>query len=738
MEVKRAFRCYRGPDDPGPFSDIINSMSFGCRHMKEFNKGGVFCLTANTPEGYVKVLRVGDVDYIWTEGGASISIAIILIPDLIGGWKIPVTCKKNDYSFLSMVTLDGTENILRAEFSQDLAGVMGTVPRFEYMPYISKPYDRSIASVGDAGTLYMLDPLNDWHFKYYILDCTGDASDDPIWRPPYQGTWYAMGVDLVPPWYSLSQWTCHNYHWCFEAAIDQMKRIYQPATIEVVLDSEEIAPPYLTMSNRNGTTYVFIPPMQTNRFYGKNSGYVKNSEGIYELVSFGESIYVNGVGTLTVPDAIDPIYFFWPWIPYLDEIRGFNILSYGPKDTSLTDTKWYMIPELDVMRSWGIGYYNKLGQYLTEQLFKDMATFSNVVYSSTPQGITNETACACGDCGTGTWAVNEEADVSPYTSSGTRYIPIGLIGGKIPISMRTTWSQNGSGPAKSTSHQHTISGNYPYISLLESGGGANLAEMYESCCISDFANASNRVKSYNESASNDLSISQELKVGEDVIFSGESSLSYAMTYSAGETYDGTIEATVVPPDTSPLDCSGYITYTTQQMPVSGTQALRWVDTINYKPCQEGSFIFSWALSGGGSLSSYTEQTTIYTAPEENPDCGYNATISLLCNGVVIDTLEIAVNQYTSYFYTAYNVKGDCRVYENPSFSHYCKPPWYPEPQHPPWLRPVKYFYCDGVLKYEGGSYNCHADYCDDWAAGEIIDTRTPSMIAAGCCPAPLL
>lgn len=68
MEVKRAFRCYRGPDDPGPFSDIINSMSFGCRHMKEFNRNGVFCLTAKVPEGYVKVLRVGDVDYIWTEG----------------------------------------------------------------------------------------------------------------------------------------------------------------------------------------------------------------------------------------------------------------------------------------------------------------------------------------------------------------------------------------------------------------------------------------------------------------------------------------------------------------------------------------------------------------------------------------------------------------------------------------------------------------------------------------------
>lgn len=67
MEVKRAFRKYLGPDDPGPFSDMINSMSFGCRHMKEYNRNGVFCLTANVGEGRVKVLRAGDVDYIWTE-----------------------------------------------------------------------------------------------------------------------------------------------------------------------------------------------------------------------------------------------------------------------------------------------------------------------------------------------------------------------------------------------------------------------------------------------------------------------------------------------------------------------------------------------------------------------------------------------------------------------------------------------------------------------------------------------
>jgi hypothetical protein len=775
MDVKRAFRCYKGPDKPDQFMDLINSMSFGCRHMKEYNKNGVFCLTRKTENGTVKLLRVGDVDYIWTQGGLTSLIYIILVPDLIGGWKIPVTLKEGDYTFGEMSGLEDI-TLLRASFDRDLAGIMGTLPRFEYMPYISKPYNRSIASVGYVGDLYNLDPLYDWHFKYYILDCTGDASDDPIWRPPYQGTWYAMGVDLVPPWYSLSQWTDHNYHWCFEAAIDQMKRIYQPATIEVVLDSEEIVPAGLTLSNRNKLTYVFIPPMQTNRFYGKNSGYVKNSDGIYELVSFAESIYVNGVGDLTVPDAITPIYFFWPWIPYLDEIRGFNILSYGPNDESLTDTKWYMTPELDTMRSWGIGYYNKIGQYLTEQLYKDVASFSNVTYPHTPESIADETSCECGDCGTGTWAENETKDVPPYTSSGTRYIPIGLIGGKIPISMKTTWSQNGSGPTESLSHQHTIEGNYPYNSLLESGGGANLAEMYESCCIANFENASNRVKTYSESANNNLSISQELKVGEDVIFSGESTLSYTMTHSTAETYEGTIEATIVPPDAS--NCAGSINYTTQQMSVNQTQNISWTDSTVYKPCQENSLTFTWSLSGGGSLSSLTEKNTVYTAPSQNPDCRDNATISLLCNGVVIDTLEIAIlaasfdMNLAAYYVAVVGFTSPC-LYDaimkpvrcdgsTPSgwTTHTCGSDNAPLSQGtcPPCsiLQRDKTPFCLGLygfLRYTALSYavdecNAHGSWNSSVPSysglpclctnGATYDVRTAAQKAAGCCPAGLL
>ena len=154
-------------------------------------------------------------------------------------------------------------------------------------------------------------------------------------------------------------------------------------------------------------------------------------------------------------------------------------------------------------------------------------------------------------------------------------------------------------------------------------------------------------------------------------------------------------------DTLTISFAGKITYTTPQQP-PGTDQTITVDNPN--PACE----YTWELDGGGSLSSYTGLTTTYTAAETNAYCENNGVISLFCNGVLIDTINIAVNIYGTRVYAAYTVNQACRVYENPAFSNYCKPPWYPDPQHPPWFRPVKYFYCDGVLKYEGGSYSCRA------------------------------
>jgi hypothetical protein len=651
VEVKRAFRKYLGPDDPGPFMDMINSMSFGCRHMKEYNRNGVFCLNGSIPEGRVRVMRVGDVDYIWTYGGGTGALYIILIPDLTRGFVIPVTPSKGDYAFGDFAVLEGG-NIVRYQYDKDEGGMTGAGVRQQYMPYIFKAIATSHVSVGDPGNLFYPDPVNDWHNKFYVVDCTGDQSaQEVLWRPPSQVATVGFGEDLLPPWYSMSPLTAHNFHWCFEAAIDQSKRIYQPVGTDVTLESEEISIPNFTLLSRNVLRYVYLYPILASRFYGKNAFDLTDGA----VIAFGESIYMSGVVTASIPVDVDPILFFWPWIPYLDEIRSFNILYYS-KTTPFDYFRMY--PSLEPFKKYGIGYYTKEGAYQTQELFEDEASFSEVNKSTNFKDSAAPSDCGCGDCGTGVWGENVAATVAPYNSSGTKYIPIGLIGGRIPISMKTTWQQTGSGPVSLRIDASTISGNYPWNSL-HSGSFYGLDHWYESCCITDFKNTRVRTRAYNETASNLLTMQQSLRVGDDVILEADSSMNYSMQYSYQDEYNGTIEGVVTPPEVEPPVCVGHINYTSQQMSVSQTQNLSWTDDTAYPDlvCTDpmAHYTFSWSLSGGGSLSSTTEQNTVYTAPATNPNCASNATISLLCNGVEIDTLEIAIDAVGSSAYMAYSI-----------------------------------------------------------------------------------
>lgn len=748
MEVKRAFRKYLGPDDPGPFMDMINSMSFGCRHMKEYNRHGVFTLTRKTANGEVRVMRVNDVDYIWTEGGKGF-IFIILIPDLITGWKIPVTLAKDDYSFMAMADLeDLKDKILRYEFQKD----PDATPRFEYAPYIFEHSDTHHTSVGYHGDMSSLNPYYDWHYKHYILDCTSDAGSDDLWRPPFQFTYYGFGEDLHPTWYSMYQLTAHGYHYCFEAAIDQLKRIYQPYNIEVNLNSEEITIPTLTLISRDVLKYNFKYPAQASRFYGKNAfTYIKNSNDVYELTSFGESIVIGGAETATVPEGIDPILFFWPWIPYMDEVRSFSILAYSAdvnNDNPLAG-KWFVTPVIGSLSSWKIGYYNALGQYASQDLFKDEATFSDVVYSTTGDTVNAEAPCACGNCGTGTITVTNTQTNTPYNSSGTKYVPIGLIGGKIPISMKTTWSSNGAGPTWNDVSVQTIEGTYPYLTLIDPGGETSIVDLYNSCCISSFSSTGTTSKTYKETASNNLSISQELKVGDDVIFTGDSSMSYSMAYNITEGYNGTVEAVVTPPDYEPPVCAGHINFTTQSMDIDQQQTISWSDTTALPevpvPCTDdaNARVFRWSLSGGGELSSTTSQSTTYTAPHTNPNCSNNATISLYCNDVLLDTLSIGIMAYKGTEY-AYTFKW--AIAKGTKCNGTCSPG---SGQYAAWHVACNRIRCNGenAFCYEPNSMCTDTpDACtkgcwyssDNWCGGlywnVTHDIRTQELINKGCCP----
>jgi hypothetical protein len=691
---------------------------------------------------------------------------IVLIPDLIGGWKIPVTRKKNDYSFLSMVTLDGTESMTRYQFDANMTPLDGVGVSREYMPYIFKMLGYSHVSVGYPGSLFYPDPVNDWHNKFYVLDCTGDQSSlfETLWRPPSQVATVGFGEDLLPVWYAMSPITAHNFHWCFEASIDQSKRIYQPVNTDVLLAGEEVpTPANFTLVQRSLNRYNYLYPLQASRFYGKNAFDVDANNVI---TAFGESIYVSGVVTATIPEDIDPILFFWPWIPYLDEIRSFNILYYGGRSLPFDGgfEGWFMTPSLDSFKKYGIGYHTNAGAYQTEELFEDVANFSDVTKSSDNTSSGGPIGCGCGDCATGSWKETKVASVPPYNSSGTKNIPIGLIGGRIPISMKTTWSQSGSGPESTDINTDNITGNYPWGSL-HSGSIYGLCHWYDSCCITNFHNNHNRVRTYVETADNRMTLNQKLMVGEDVIFEGESSMDYVMEYNYEDKYDGEITGTVVPPT-----CTGSILYTTQQMSVGQSQTLSMEASTYY--CVE----FTWALSGGGSL--VTTPSVVYTAPATNPNCNQNATISLLCNGVVIDTLEIAINTVTgelAYRALSCRYEGSCET-DTPWGTIYqsayvwidrylcdgtynghetsvcyvaggaCSPPM---PTDCEGCAATQHFTACGVTYDNSNRSTCEgtALKCGTlclWGLGpgaligEPLDSRTPEQKAAGCCPAALL
>ncbi len=165
--------------------------------------------------------------------------------------------------------------------------------------------------------------------------------------------------------------------------------------------------------------------------------------------------------------------------------------------------------------------------------------------------------------------------------------------------------------------------------------------------------------------------------------------------------------------------AAHIDYTTQQMSVNESQNLSVGNPT------EGS-IYTWSLSGGGSLSTTTGNSTTYTAPAANVNCLQNATITLQCDNpeVVCDTLRIAVNATAPgiAYYTNMKVEfsGGCAFMEGGW--------WYDQENQ--WL-------CNGTF-YD---HNIHSpDYVNPYGAPcpAVYDRRSATQKTAGCCPAALL
>lgn len=183
-----------------------------------------------------------------------------------------------------------------------------------------------------------------------------------------------------------------------------------------------------------------------------------------------------------------------------------------------------------------------------------------------------------------------------------------------------------------------------------------------------------------------------------------------------------------------------IGYTSLQMAVSEEQTLE----ARVGGVLDSNTNYEWAISsGGGSLSASKGNSVTYTAPATNAECASNPTITLSCDGVVIDSATFAVTAAveadaylhgycewtwgagrTACCYAAYNCDGT--ILDSAS-AHCLLTNWQ--------------VCCDEcALCYEGG-IACTERLLDAACPPAISfpdDKRTAGEITAGCCPAALL
>lgn len=199
-------------------------------------------------------------------------------------------------------------------------------------------------------------------------------------------------------------------------------------------------------------------------------------------------------------------------------------------------------------------------------------------------------------------------------------------------------------------------------------------------------------------------------------------------------------------------CTGIsIGYTTQQMAVSTQQTLTVVGAV-------AGCTYNWAIaSGGGSLSSSTGTSVIYTAPATNAECALNPTITLSSGAVQCDVLYISVNAAgttVAGYHASHDIITDhstdqccTRVvgvcyYRVKAVNFYCNNTYgstnrYCSAGHSLGCSVDQYYaWCSTECAIERAS--CDLVACTDGCAEGVHDTRTAAQKTDGCCPLELM
>lgn len=600
---------WRGPDRPnGKIMDLVRHMKFSLNNMDPEGKLSFLALRRRNISGKVKILRVNDIDNIWVWSDKHrLYIVFIDAPTEIY-YAIRVSVNKNAYVFSDLI----------ADFSDKDISISGSYDeKREYCPYIYQLGDKSFAEIGVIHS-DIASTWDEWHYKWYTFDClpsSGSYNQDiEIWRPATQGFRKAFGYDLDPIWYSMSYYTAYSRYSKWNRAIDQAKRVYQPLSSTVKLE--------------DGTIRKLVQVIETMNYYGKNN-FTLDTNG--KMLTYGASAKLDQVVTVECPVDIQPALYFWPWIPYMDDIGHFDIFAYGEKVTYGVSEGFFITPELDSFKAWEVRYYKPdgstatIGNYPENGNFSDMPSSNNTVES-------NESPPCEGWGGSwqcGLWEYSQsQTDTTEYESSGKRIIPIGVTGLNL-LRMETSWTQNGSMQSY-THYEHSVSGNYPYVYEMRPEYVYGKEYYHDLFGPYVFKNVVDSTVDKTENYANTMSLSQDLYIGDDVIFSGGGALTYSATHTTHQKRDAEIFLEL---EDTCVDAS--ISYTTDTLYNNESETLS-VDGY------DANNTYTWKVLGDGSLSDTEGESVTYTAPGEIPECIKGDWVQLYCNDVLVDTLSLTL------------------------------------------------------------------------------------------------
>lgn len=725
--MKRVWlNSWKGPDRPvGPLMGLVRHVKFCLDNMDHNGERAFLALRRKNTNGTVRILRTNNVDYIWTWTGGREGLYIVFIDALTKiYYAIKVGVKKDDYSFSGLI----------ADFSDKKITISGSYDeKREYCPYIYKLGEDSYAEIGVINNM-VAGTWDEWHYKWYTFDCAPPSgsfnADIEIWRPPPQGFRYAFGYDLDPTWYSMSQFTAYSRYSKWSRVIDQAKRVYYPLTSTVKIDD---------------VVLTVVQSIKVMNYYGKNN-FTLDADG--KTLTYGSSAKIDKIVTVDVPVDMQPALYFWPWIPYLDDIGHFDIFTYAERTSFGMSEGFFITPELDSFKSWEVKYYNKDGSDYVVGNYPDSGTFSEMPWSGDTAEESDSPPC---EGWGGTWECGlleynqTKTSIAPYSSHGKRVIPIGVTGLDI-LRMETEWTQSGN--INTMTNYHTVTeGNYPYIYEMRPEYVYGKTYYHDLFGPYVFKNVVDSTVDKTENYSNTMSLTQNLYIGNDVIFSGGGSLTYEAESTEHQKRDAEIYLKLTP---KYCECDATLNYTTLHMEDDEEQTLIYTTSCVF-PLESPEY--TWQLSGPGTLTP-NGTSAIYKAP--NPiGCVVPedevATVSILCKGETADSCAITLHHNNTDGGVAYAIYSRGTIWG-------CRSIGWTGCQERVFIS-VRYVYCNGgsvasgtVRYYDskvpctcggawpegipllGGYYEYGRTPVYNDGLNVVFDRRSQAMKDAGCCP----